>query len=162
MEGSLIERESGLIVARTPLTEAQFRELNNASLGISSNDSAIREDIKKNTVDRHRHELAQRLGATTMAHAVRIAIVEGILPIELDNDNAELSEQGYKILELISYGLTNDQIADKLGSHPVTPAREFKRIKDALRAKTRPHAVRRAFETSVFSVSNQQLSLHQS
>jgi LuxR family transcriptional regulator len=61
--------------------------------------------------------------------------------VDIRRQDAKLTKRETQVLQLISYGLNSDQIADTLHLEPSTVDYHAKKIRHVLAAKSRAHAV---------------------
>ena len=92
------------------------------------------------------------LGIWAGLRLTRAKIVEVSAPFELDENNLQklgLSKREYEVLELISQGLSNQEIAEKLFVSTSTVKTHVSNVLAKLDASRRTQAIRRAKELSI-------------
>jgi DNA-binding NarL/FixJ family response regulator len=118
------------------LDEEQRRLLALLACGFSVPEAARRLHLSRRTAERRLAEARAALGATTNAEAVLRA--EGQ---ELGTQRDSLSAREHEVLKLISAGLRDEEIAERLRIAPSTVATLLKSSMEKLDARTRVEAV---------------------
>ncbi|MFC8290054.1 LuxR C-terminal-related transcriptional regulator [Streptomyces sp. NPDC057242] len=124
--------------------------------GYSTNEISTSTGVPLHTVRRRMERLRTRLDARSASHAVAIAYRAGWMRSLAPEPRGyiRLSARQHQVLELIADGLTNDQIATRLGcsrNSVITHVHRLYRALDALRpgathTSTRPRAVALAYQ----------------
>ncbi|MDX8050427.1 LuxR C-terminal-related transcriptional regulator [Lentzea sp. BCCO 10_0798] len=106
--------------------------------------------ISPSTASSHGRRLFKRIGARDGSHAVRLGFERGwLIPEPVEEFPADLVEKDALLLGYMSAGLTNVQIARRLGLTPSSVVRRASILYMKLGVEDRRHAVRRGFELKV-------------
>jgi len=143
-EASLRRRETS-----EELTTKEYRvllsRLNGASLEEIANQVVF---CSKRTVKRgYLYPVVKKLGARNIAHVPRIAVESGLIPIGELAEEPKLIKKRREILELISYGASQTEIADISGASTNTVDYHVRSLLSELGANSYEHMVMRGFQT---------------
>ena len=92
------------------------------------------------------------LGIWAGLRLTRPKIIETVIPFEIDADNLKkhsISKREYEVLELISQGLSNQEIAEKLFVSTSTVKTHVSSLFSKLDARRRTQAIQRAKELRI-------------
>lgn len=130
-----------------------FTELNYLSMGMHEDESGVSRGLTKNEVKWRRRKVKSYMGSKSRNQIVADAIQRGLIAIETaDEETASLSPMEGWILKLAAIGWTSREIGDLYKISFNTIDRHYEDIREKLGAKNMPHAVRRAFELSIFKI----------
>lgn len=147
-----IRRHHAVPPDATELTGRELQVLRLISRGASNEAVGIRLNLSINTVRVHMRKLLARLDAHSRAHAVRRGFERGLLapdPAPTAVSTRPLTEQQLWMLELISRGLTNVRIGQRLTLTETAVVDRIGLLYRKIGARDRAHAVRRGFETGL-------------
>ncbi|MFE5302352.1 LuxR C-terminal-related transcriptional regulator [Streptomyces sp. NPDC056632] len=104
--------------------------------------------LPRETVRARIHSLCRRIGACSSAHAVAIAYEEGWMGglRREPRPDVVLSERQRLILRCVAQGMTNSQIALRVGLHLTTITQCLSSVYTRLNARHRAHAVALAIQ----------------
>ncbi|MGW3690935.1 helix-turn-helix transcriptional regulator [Streptomyces sp. NPDC005125] len=104
--------------------------------------------LPRETVRARIHQLCRRIGACSSAHAVALAYEEGWMGglRREPRPGVVLAERQRLVLSCVAQGMTNPQIARRLGLHLTTITQCLSSVYTRLNARDRSHAVALAIQ----------------
>ncbi len=131
-----------------PLTPLELWALRLAADGLSDAEIGARLGCSEDMAGQALHRAAWKLNTRGRAGAVAQGYLRGLLkPPPRAEQIVQLPHREEQVLRLYAEGLTDEQIADRLGLRLWTVHSYGKRLRKRLGARDRAHAVRRSLET---------------
>lgn len=123
------------------LTDTQYRVLLRFAEGATCPQVARELGVSEVTVRGYSLRIRRSLDATTIAHAVHRAHQLGLLKTGSKRRASVLPAVELEVLRLVASGLSNADIAGRLGRSEYTVAEQVKQLRGRLGARDRGHAV---------------------
>lgn len=140
---------SRVFLAGRPLTALELAAVDLAGDGFSDAEIGARLQCSENSAGQALHRAAWKLETRGRAGAVAQGYLRGWLkaPTQPSPPAVRLPPRQFQVVRLTAAGLTDEQIAERLGISLDSVRRHAKRMRERLGARDRAHAVRRSVET---------------